>query len=56
MPYSVSPRRRDQTVGPKPTMYCGTRRPNFLAGTRWPISCNAIDSAMPMTASRTPSR
>ncbi len=25
MPYSVSPRFRDQMVGPKPTMYCGTR-------------------------------
>jgi hypothetical protein len=34
MPYSVSPRRLDQTVGPNPTMYWVTLTPNFLAGTR----------------------
>ena len=34
MPYSVSPRRRDHTVGPKPTMYWVTLTPNRLAGTR----------------------
>ena len=54
MPYSVSPRRRDQMVGPKPTMYWLTLTPNFLAGTRWPISCSAMDSATPMTTTRTP--
>lgn len=31
MPYSVSPFLRDQIVGPKPTMYCGTRMPKSLA-------------------------
>ena len=31
MPYSVSPRRREKTVGPKPTMNCGTRMPNLRA-------------------------
>ena len=31
-PYSVSPRRRDHRVGPKPIMYWPTRTPNFLAG------------------------
>ena len=29
MPYSVSPRVRDHSVGPKPTMNCGTRMPNL---------------------------
>ena len=54
MPYSVSPRLRDQTVGPKPTMYWVTLTPNFLAGTRWPISCSAMLSATPTTTTRTP--
>src|SRR6476661_3585270 len=54
MPYSVSPRRRDQTVGPKPTMYWVTLTPNFLAGTRCPISCSAMLSATPTTTTRTP--
>ncbi|MFC5127628.1 hypothetical protein ACFPRL_31220 [Pseudoclavibacter helvolus] len=35
-------------------MYCVTRTPNRLAGTRWPTSCNAIDAARPMTAASTP--
>ncbi len=54
MPYSVSPRLRDQIVGPKPTMYCVTLTPNFLAGRRWPISCSAMLSATPTTTTRTP--
>src|SRR6478735_1062593 len=54
MPYSVSPRLRDQTVGPKPTMYWVTLTPNFFAGTRWPISCSAMLSATPTTTTRTP--
>src|SRR4051812_4833217 len=54
MPYSVSPRLRDQTVGPNPTMYWVTFTPNFLAGTRWPISCRAMLSATPTTTTRTP--
>src|SRR3954470_23578214 len=56
MPYSVSPRLRDHTVGPKPTMYWVTLTPNFLAGTRWPISCSAMLSATPTTTTRTPRR
>ena len=47
MPYSVSPLLRDHRVGPKPTMYCVTFTPNFLAGTMCPISCSAIDSEQP---------
>src|SRR6478752_4321529 len=53
-PYSVSPRLVDQTVGPKPIMYWVTLTPNFLAGTRCPISCSAMLSATPTTTTRTP--
>ena len=47
-PYSVSPRWRDQSVGPKPTMYWVTFTPNLLAGTMWPISCSAIETTRPI--------
>ena len=53
-PYSVSPRRRDHSVGPKPIMYCPTRTPNAFAGSRWPSSCSAIDRASPAASTRTP--
>ena len=46
---------RDHTVGPKPTMYWVTLTPNFLAGTRWPISCSPIDRPTPRTTKSTPS-
>ncbi len=59
MPYSVSPRRFDHRVRPKPTMYWLTLKPNSFAGTRWPTSCSAIDASrtianatMPATASK----
>ena len=44
MPYSVSPRRRDHNVRPKPTKYWVVLTPNSLPGTRWPISCRAIEA------------
>src|SRR4051812_12804273 len=46
-PYSVSPRCRDHMVGPKPTMYCGTRTPNSFANDRWPSSCRAMEARSP---------
>ncbi len=51
MPYSVSPLCRDQMVGPKPTMYWGTRMPKSLAVERWPSSCQAMEISSP-TAKR----
>ena len=51
----MSPRLRDQSVGPKPTMYCVTFTPNCLAGTMWPTSCRAIDSSRPTAKISTPS-
>ena len=51
-PYSVSPRFFDHSVGPKPIMYCGTRTPNFFAGTMCPISCSAIEAATPTIMNR----
>jgi 2-dehydro-3-deoxyphosphogluconate aldolase/(4S)-4-hydroxy-2-oxoglutarate aldolase len=38
IPYSVSPLLRENKVGPKPTMYLVTFTPNFLAGSKCPIS------------------
>ena len=54
-PYSVSPFLRDQSVGPKPTMYWVTFTPNFLAGTMCPISCSAIEASRPNAKISTPS-
>ena len=53
-PYSVSPLRFDQSVGPKPIMYCVTLTPKSLAGTRCPISCRPMDTARPITMMTTP--
>ena len=47
MPYSVSPRRNDHSVGPKPTKYCVAFMPNRLAVSRWPASCRQTDTRMP---------
>ncbi len=47
MPYSVSPRRRENTVGPKPTMNCGTRMPNFRAQMKCPNSWKPIENSRP---------
>lgn len=54
MPYSVSPRCREKRVGPKPTMYCGTRMPNSLAVERWPSSCQAMENNRPTANSAMP--
>src|SRR3712207_3573249 len=62
-PYSVSPRRLDHTVGPKPTMNCGTRMPNRRAQKKCPNSWKAMEKSspipkatMPRTVRRTPLR
>src|SRR5918994_6166490 len=54
MPYSVSPRRRENTVGPKPTMNCGTRMPNFRAHKKWPYSWKAIERSRPAAKATIP--
>jgi len=47
MPYSVSPRFRENTVGPKPTMNCGTRMPYLRAQKKCPASWKPIENSMP---------
>jgi hypothetical protein len=61
IPYSVSPLVRDQIVGPKPTMNCGTRMPNFRAQKKCPASWKPMENSspiakatMPRTVSRIP--
>src|SRR3954467_3980797 len=54
MPYSVSPRRRDQTVGPKPTMNWGTRMPNFRAQKKWPNSWKPMENSRPRAKATIP--
>src|SRR5215217_9779234 len=53
-PYSVSPRRRENTVGPKPTMNCGTRMPNFRAQKKWPASWKPIEKSRPIAKATIP--
>src|SRR5215475_10117799 len=53
-PYSVSPRRNENSVGPNPMKYCVAFIPNALAVSRWPNSCSAIDRPMPTANSTTP--
>jgi hypothetical protein len=53
-PYSVSPLRFDQSVGPNPIMYWVTLTPKSFAGTRCPISCRPIERARPTTTTATP--
>src|SRR5918998_2137656 len=53
-PYSVSPRRVDQIVGPKPTMNCGTRMPNFRAQRKCPNSWKAIEKSSPAAKATIP--
>jgi len=55
MPYSVSPRRRENTVGPKPTMNCGTRMPNLRAQVKWPNSWKPIENSRPTAKATIPS-
>ena len=54
MPYSVSPRRRENTVGPKPTMNCGTRMPNFRAQMKCPNSWKPIEKSRPIAKATIP--
>src|SRR5690348_10485865 len=53
-PYWVSPRRRENTVGPKPTMNCGTRMPKRRAQMKWPPSWNAIENSRPIANATIP--
>src|SRR5699024_182780 len=41
---------------PKPIMYWLTRTLKSFAGTRWPISCRAMDTAIPTAMMRIPMR
>src|SRR5437773_9953406 len=43
-PYSVSPRRKDHSVGPKPAKYLVTFIPNDLAVSMCPASCRHTDT------------
>src|SRR5919206_1302970 len=54
MPYSVSPRRRDQMVGPNPTMNCGTRMPNLRAQKKWPNSWKPMENSRPRAKATIP--
>ncbi len=53
-PYSVSPRRQENTVGPKPTKYRRTFMPKAFAVTMWPASCSATETQIPSAKSTTP--
>src|SRR5215212_1312411 len=53
-PYSVSPRRRENTVGPKPTMNCGTRMPNLRAQRKCPYSWKPIENSRPIAKAAIP--
>src|SRR3954469_20987566 len=61
MPNSVSPKRRENTVGPKPTKNCGTRMPNFRAQVKCPNSWKPMlnnsptaNATIPRTVRRNP--
>ena len=45
IPYSVSPRQVDHSVGPKPTKYLVTFMPNFFAVTKCPVSCSMTEKS-----------
>ena len=53
-PYSVSPRRREKSVGPKPTMNCGTRMPKRRAQKKWPASWKPIENSIPIAKATIP--
>ncbi len=55
MPYSVSPRRNDQTVGPKPRKKRSTFIPKSLAVAKCPPSCRKMASMRARTKSVMPS-
>src|SRR3954452_9143335 len=54
MPYSVSPRRHDFTVGPNPTMNCGTRMPKRRAHVKWPNSWKPMENSRPTAKATIP--
>ena len=54
MPYSVSPRRNDHRVGPKPTKYRVAFILNNLAVPRCPASWRLMEIRMPSANSATP--
>src|SRR5919205_4277637 len=54
MPYSVSPFVRENTVGPNPTMNCGTRMPNFRAHMKWPYSWKPMENSRPSAKATIP--
>ena len=56
IPYSVSPRLRDQTVLPKPTKNLMAFMPKALAVNRCPASCSMIEISSAITKISTPSR
>src|SRR5215207_3087116 len=53
-PYSVSPRRKEKTVGPKPAKYWVAFIPKPLAVSRWPASCRQTETRMPTAKMSTP--
>ena len=56
IPYSVSPRRVDHSVVPKPTKYWVTFMPNFLAVTKCPVSCSITEKSRATMKMTQPSR
>ena len=54
MPYSVSPRRKDHSLGPKPMKYSGTLTPKHLAGIMCPSSWRATDRPIPIMRTTIP--
>src|SRR3954451_19469782 len=54
MPNSVSPKRRENTVGPKPTKNCGTRMPNFRAQKKCPNSWKPMLNSSPTAKATIP--
>ncbi len=53
-PYSVSPRRVDHRVGPKPTKKRDAFMPNDLAVAKCPASCSMTESSSATTKAITP--
>src|SRR3712207_5829143 len=54
IPYSVSPLVRDHSVGPNPTMNCGTRMPNFRAQKKCPNSWKPMENSRPIAKATIP--
>jgi len=56
MPYSVSPRRIDHSVDPKPTKNCVAFMPKALAVRKCPASCSMTETSKATTKMSTPIR